>query len=237
MHRYETPNDIPHHLQDCCESWHTGYRFVHPFRVEVFPFESDPDLIAELQRAEDAFFSSFKSRNWMFTIDMIVGWKHRFRYLNSLIEPAIPRNAEGDRAYWSLIVHIIRNSPILHGQEAHILRALDCSRRGKAATLFGDGFDLLKKMDEPIVGWRGVRVETYTEATGAIKNGFSWTTTKDNALWFAKQSLQINGQLFVARTTLNISDVEAYIPGQRTGGLIIRPSVIRAFDWEVLDSK
>jgi hypothetical protein len=143
MHRYETPNDIPHHLQDCCESWHTGYRFVHPFRVEVFPFESDPDLIAELQRAEDAFYSSFKSKNWMFTIDMIVGWKHRFRYLNSLIEPAIPRNAEGDRAYWSLIVYMIRNSPILHGQEEHFLRALDCGRRGKAATLFGNGNNFL----------------------------------------------------------------------------------------------
>lgn len=207
---------------------------MHPFRFEMFPFESDPDLITELQRAEDAFFSSFKCKNWMFTIDMIVGWKHRFRYLNTLIEPAIPKDAEGDRAYWSLVIHTLRNSTNMHGQEDYVLKALDCSRSGKTEGLCGEDYEAYKALREPIVGWRGVNAHTEEEAAAAVRNGFSWTIDRDRALFFAKRPMEVDGKPFVARAVFSKRDIDAYIPSQSEGEFIVRPSEAREFDWETL---
>lgn len=234
MRRYETPDDIPDHLQDCCEKWSTGYRFVHPFRFEMFPFESDPDLITELQRAEDAFFATFKCKNWLMTMDMIVGWKHRFRYLNCLIEPKMPKDADGDRAYWELVRHTLRTSTNVHGQEEHLLKALACPRGGKLDGLCGVDYEAFKALREPIVGWRGVNAANEEEAASAVLNGFSWTIDKDRALWFANRQIEVLGKTFVARASFQKSEVEAYFPSEGEGEFIVRPNPERPFEWDTV---
>jgi hypothetical protein len=224
MRDYQTPEDLPSELQKYCEKWSTGVRFMHPFRFTCFPFSSDADILTEIAEQKASFQNAISRKEWSSAFELVEGWRHRFRYLNSFIEPEMPKDLCGDRAYWSLVFVAIRNSTNHVGQEEQVLKALDCSRSEKNAVLNGEDHETFIALRAPIIGWRGVNAPTKLKAEEYIKGGFSWSVDRDNAEWFSKRCIEQDGNAYVASAEFETHEIDAYFPSAGEGEFVVRPS-------------
>ena len=226
------PEMLPDELRKYCEEWSTGPVFMHPFRFEHFPFSSDPDILTEIAEEKGIFQSAVNENEWSLAFGYIVGWKHRFKFLNSFIEPEIPKNLCGDRAYWSLVFLALRESTNFLGQEEQVLKALDSSRREKGPVLNGEDHETFIALRNPIVGWRGVNARTELEAEEYCKGGFSWSIQRDVAERFAKRPMEQDSNPYVWRAEFATHEIDAYFPSAGEGEFIVRPSSHRQIHLE-----
>ena len=221
---YQRPEELPKQLQKFCENWSTGVRFMHPFRFACFPFSSETDIVTEIAEREASFQEAISRREYLTAFKLVDGWRHRFQYLNLKIEPNIPRDSCGDRTYWSLVFFALRNSTNHFGQKDQVLKALDCSRSGRGAGLNGEDHETFMAIPEPIIGWRGVNAPTLLEAEEYIQKGFSWSVHREKAKWFARRTIEQDGNAYVARAEFKKHEIDAYFPSAGEGEFIARPS-------------
>jgi hypothetical protein len=136
----------------------------------------------------------------------------------------MPKDCCGDRAYWSLVFHALRNSTNHVGQEEQLLKALDCSRSEKGAVLNGEDHETFISLRDPIIGWRGVNAPTQLKAKEYIKRGFSWSIDRDKAEWFSKRCIEQDGSAYVGRAEFATHEIDAYFPTAGEGEFVVRPS-------------
>ena len=197
---------------------------MHPYRFSAFPIFSENDIRSDIQETHKAFCSALERKEWEQAVDFIEGWRHRFRCLNEVIEPKIPRDALNDRRYWALVLKILRDSTDHFKQETEIIAALDRPRTGKFETLNGKDHLAFLELPANLTGWRGVCASDEAQAEEASKSGFSWTIDRGKAEFFAKRQMEKTGSPFIARSTFRKEKIEAYFPSLGEVEFLVLPS-------------
>lgn len=209
---------------------------MHPFCFSAFPICSDGDIEADLQEIHEAFCFALERKKWEQAVDLIEGWRYRFRYLNALIEPKIPHDTSNDKRYWALVLKILRDSTNHFKQNTEIIAALDRPRTQKIETLNGRDHQAFLELPAKLTGWRGVCTGESAQAEEAIKSGFSWTVDRGKAEHFAKRAMEQDGVPFVARATFKKEEIEAYFPSLGEGEFLVRPFSARIITWELFNA-
>lgn len=205
---------------------------MHPYYFTAFPIYCKGDIEADLKEADEAFCTAIDQQQWEQAVDLIEGWRYRFRYLNEIIEPRIPRDPLSDKRYWKLVRKIIRDSTNHFNQESDIIKSLENSRTQKIETLNGEDHEAFLELNAELTGWRGVCASDCVQAEEAVKSGFSWTVDRRKAEHFATRVMEHDGVPFIAQATFKKENIEAYFPSLGEGEFLVRPSSERVITWD-----
>ncbi len=217
--------------------------FVHPFRREMFEFESDPDIITELSMEQSKFDSLVADKKWSKALDLIESKNYAFQFLIRDIEPKLPSSPKGDIKYWKLLRKSLRNNCTHYDFEREennpdIIKALSSGRSRKQEGLNGKDDAEFKRMSEPITGWRGIHATSRNLAEEAIRSGLSWTLDKKKADWFSKRNPRgESGTAYIAKSIFQKEQIVAFFPSLGEGEFVVKPSPDLVFTLDELKSE
>lgn len=120
------------------------------------------------------------------------------------------------KLFWSEFWNIWQSSENLHEDEAYFVDLIEHGLQ-LGSSLVGldeDEQDRLAKMADKITVYRG--------SVDFNQEGYSWTTDRDKAKWFAGRSFGSTARVLL-RGTVNKSDILAFLAGRGESEIVINP--------------
>ncbi len=186
----------------------------HPLVFQI-PYHAPAWANAALRQKQAMLARYEEEGNWY-------GWvfAHERPYRSDALIEIAPRITD-DKVYWELVgdVWVDTENPWQWGEDLRTILLAD--RPHREYIMDEDDRIALAAMPDEITVYRG-----YTPAVRNLR-GWSWTTWRDKAKWFAQRFDTICGKGRVARGTVRKEDVIAFLNRRGESEILVDPQKVK----------
>lgn len=214
-----TPVELDLELRECLvyydstDMWAIKHKFVNEmFYTERFHSMYNERLRYKQKAAEDAFAEEDWT-NFVFIHER--PWR-----LEALVE--IANCVESDADWWSLVARVWVDSENIREWQSTWDTILNMDRPGQNAMMDEDDQKALAAMPETITIFQG--------CTDVRDDGWSWTTKRETAEWFANRFANLErGEPMLRMGRVRKENVLAYITNRNESEILVDPEMVDVY--------